>query len=138
VAEKVLEPPIVHIYPPRFPHDPVEIVGNRRGLERLIGVLIDGVTLEKGSSVLYSSDGYASEVRVAHLPGNRRPEEWQRSGSPHWDIDDPLIAQIVDLSSENRRLRKVIAMLRCERKSIVAVDPLGEPGAGDDGSLLPE
>src|SRR3954453_9364236 len=44
------EIPIVHVYAPRFPHEPIDIIGNKPGLERLVNVLIDaiGVTRAKG------------------------------------------------------------------------------------------
>jgi hypothetical protein len=36
-------PPIAHICAPRFPHEPIDIIGNEPGLGRLINVLIDAV-----------------------------------------------------------------------------------------------
>lgn len=136
MPDKVIERPIVQIFSARFPHDPIEIIGNRAGLDRLINTMIDSVTLGRGTGEVYSSDGYDSEILVACLRGNRRAEEWRRAGSPQWDIDDPLIARIVDLTQENQRLRKLISMLRCDRKSIN--DPaLLRTVAEGDASLLP-
>jgi hypothetical protein len=116
------EDPIAHIHAPRFPHEPIEIIGNRPGLERLVCILIDAVGESRATGPVFTSDGFDSEVRAICLEGKRRPEEWRRAGSPHWDIDDPRIARIVDLTEENRRLRQVIADLRRERKSIGKVD----------------
>jgi hypothetical protein len=116
------ESPITHIYAPRFPHEPIEIIGNRPGLERLICILIDAVGERRAKGPVCTSDGCDSEVRAICLDGPRRPEEWRRAGSPRWDVDDPLIAQIVDLTEENSRLRRVIADLRRERKSVTKVD----------------
>jgi hypothetical protein len=112
------ECPIAHIYAPRFPHEPIDIIGNRAGLERLICVLIDAVGESRAKGPVFTSDGHDSEVRVVCLEGERRPEEWRRAGSPRWDVDDPLIARIVDLTEENSRLRRLIAELRRRCKSI--------------------
>jgi hypothetical protein len=128
------EQPIAHIYAPRFPDDPVEIIGNRRGLERLINALIDAVSRGDGQGQVRTSDGFDTSVRVTCLEGKRRPEEWRRSRSHHWDIDDPLVARVLDLSEENRRLRQVISSLRRDRKSIELVDDPGGSGATDGGS----
>ena len=57
----------------------------------------------------------------------------EASGSPHWDVDDPLIARILDLTEENPRLRRVISGLRRECKSIMEVDYLGGTEAMDAG-----
>ena len=73
-------------------------------------------------------------VRITCLEGDRRPEEWRRSGSPHWDIDDPMIARVLDLTEENSRLRHVVASLRRERKSIRGVDYSGGEGPPQGGS----
>jgi hypothetical protein len=116
------EDPIAHIYAPRFPHEPIDIIGNRAGLERLICILIDAVGESRAKGPVYTSDGLDSEVRAVCLEGKRRPEEWRRAGSPHWDIDDPRIARIVELTDENHRLRQLIAQLRRERKSITKAD----------------
>jgi hypothetical protein len=137
MSEMSYEEPRAHIYAPRFPHDAIEIIGNRRGLERMINALIDAITLDRGSGFIQSSDGQTSELRITRLEGNRRPEEWRRSGSPYWDIDDPLVARILDLTEENTRLRKVIATLRCERNTVVNVDYSGESAATGEG-MLPE
>jgi hypothetical protein len=129
--------PIAHIYAPRFPNDPVEIVGNKPGLERLINVLIDAIGTNGAKDTIYTSDGHQSEVRATCLPGKRRPEEWRRSGSPYWDVDDPLIAKIVDLTDENRRLRWVVSALRHLSKSITQVDSRGAAEASSDPSVSP-
>jgi hypothetical protein len=119
--------PIVHIHAPRYPHDAVEIIGSRKGLERIINTLIEAVDQGHGVVTVESADGHASHVCVTRLEGRRRPEEWRRSGSPMWDVDDPFVARIVDLTEENDRLRDVIALLRRERKSLPSVD------VADDG-----
>jgi hypothetical protein len=116
------EPPIAHIHEPRFPHEPIDIIGNGPGLGRLINVLIDAVGEGQARGPIFASDGSCSEVRAICLRGERRPEEWRRAGSPRWDVDDPLIARILDLTEENGRLRLVISGLRRERKSITKVD----------------
>ena len=115
-------PPIAQIYAPRFPSDPIEIIGNEQGLERLINALIDAVTIGNCETEVSSSDGFESEVRAICLKGPRRPEEWSRSGSPYWDLDDPLVARILDLTEENRRLRDLLTALRTERKAIHHVE----------------
>jgi hypothetical protein len=136
MPDKVIDRPIVQIFSSRFPHDPIEIIGNRLGLDRMINTMIDAVTLGRGTGEIYSSDGYDSEILVACLRGKRRAEEWRRAGSPQWDIDDPLIARIVDLTQENERLRKIISMLRCERKPVVDA-ALARTVAEGDATLLP-
>jgi hypothetical protein len=136
MSETSHQEPRAQIYAPRFPHDPIEIIGNRRGLERMINALIDAITLDHGTGFIQSSEGQTSELRVTRLEGNRRPEEWRRSGSPYWDIEDPLVARILDLTEENTRLRKVIMSLRCERKSVVNVDYASKPSSSED--VLPE
>jgi hypothetical protein len=127
------ELPIAHIHAARFPHEPIEIIGNKPGLERLVNVLIDALTTARAKSTVCTSDRRDSEVRVACLQGERRPEEWRRSGSPLWDVDDPRIARILDLSEENDRLRRVISALRHLRKSVTQVDAIGGTEATDDG-----
>ena len=102
------------------------------GLERLINALIDAVSEGGGRGAIVTSDGHDAEVRVTRLEGKRRPEEWRRSGSPHWDVDDPLIAKIVDLTEENRRLRWVVSALRHLSKSITPVDSRGAVLAAPD------
>jgi hypothetical protein len=99
----------------------------------LIHVLIDAVDLGCGVGEMCTSEGEAFAVRVTRLDGDRRPEEWRRSGSPYWDIDDPLIARVLDLTAENRRLRQVVGSLRRERKSIKEVDYSGGDGATGGG-----
>jgi hypothetical protein len=125
--------PIANIFSPRFPHEPIDIIGNKAGLERLINILIDAVGESQAKAPIFTSDGFDSEVRAICLQGERRPEEWRRAGSPHWDVDDPRVARIVDLTQENARLRRVIAQLRRERKSITKVDYLGGTEAMDVG-----
>ncbi len=110
------ELPIVHIYAPRYPEDLVEIIGNNKGLKRLIAVMIAAVNAGRGDSRVCTSDGHESVVSVTCLAGSRRPEEWSRSGSPCWDVYDPLVVRILDLTEENHRLRQAIATLRHERK----------------------
>ena len=100
--------PIAYIHAPRFPHEPIDIIGNQAGLERLIRVLIDAVSEGEAKGTISASDCLDSEVRATCLQGKRRPEEWKRSGSPRWDVDDPLIARIMDLTEENHRLRRVV------------------------------
>jgi hypothetical protein len=122
------EYPITHIYAPRFPHEPLEIIGNKPGLERLINVLIEALAQRRAKGVISTSDRLDSEVRAICLQGRRRPEEWRRAGSPLWDVDDPLIARILELTDENERLRRVITVLRYLRKSIPKID---HPGGSD-------
>jgi hypothetical protein len=133
MLEPTSKQPIAHLHSSRFPHDRIEIIGNRRGLECLINVLIDAVSLGDGRGEIQSCDGYDSEVHVTRLEGKRRPEEWMRSGSHYWDIDDPLVARIWDLTEENRRLRQVVQSLRRDRKSIRLIDDPGGSGATDEG-----
>ncbi|MDR3635291.1 MAG: hypothetical protein P4L84_15915 [Isosphaeraceae bacterium] len=113
--------PIAHLHPPRYPHEAVEIIGNRKGLERLIHTLIEAVDQGYAVGTVESADGYAAHVCVTCLEGRRRPEEWRRSGSPLWDIDDPFVARIMDLTEENDQLRDVIKLIRRERKSRTSV-----------------
>jgi hypothetical protein len=134
MAAKRPELPIAHIYAPRFPHEPIEIIGNKPGLERLVNVLIDALTEQRANARVFTSDRHDSEVRAVCLHGERRREEWSRSGSPRWDVDDPLIARILDLSEANDRLRRVISALRHHRKSVAQVDAPGETEATDDGA----
>ncbi len=126
-------PPVAHIHAPRFPHDPVEIIGNGRGLERLINALIDAVDLGRGVGEVSTSARESFAVRITCLEGDRRPEEWRRSGSSCWDIDDPIIARVLDLTEENARLRHLVASLRRERKSIRNVDYSGGEGPAQGG-----
>jgi hypothetical protein len=132
-------PPIVHIYAPRYPHDAVEIFGNKCGLENVINAIIDAISVGAGEGRICSSDGSHSELRTACLEVRRRPEEWTRSGSPYWDIDDPYVARIVQLTEENGRLRRALAALRLEREPIVNADSLEgtETGTGTDGPFAP-
>ena len=59
------DPAIAHVHAPRFPQDPVEFLGNRRGLERLINALIDAVDLgQRRGRGVYERGGGA---RPAHI-----------------------------------------------------------------------
>ncbi len=91
-------------------------------MERLINTLIDALSFGRAGCEITSSDGYSSEVRAACLEGRRRAEEWTRSGSPYWDIDDPMVARILDLTEENRRLRELVSTLRLQRQPIPQVE----------------
>lgn len=108
--------PIVNIHASRFPHDPIEFIGNRAGLERLINVLIDAVGTTQANALICEHDGIEVEVRATCLEGRRRAEEWKRAGSPRWDVDDPLVARIMELTEENERLRRLVSALRQLRK----------------------
>jgi hypothetical protein len=128
------ETPVAHLYAPRFPHDALEVIANRKGLERLINTLIEAVDQGRSEGHLRSADGYDAPIRVTRIEGRRRAEDWRRAGSPFWDIDDPFVARVVSLTEENDRLRQVIATLRRERKSLLSVD---EPHADDPaGEML--
>ena len=95
------ESPIAHIYAPRFPQEPIDIMGNKLGLEPLINILIDAVGGKPTKGPISTYDGFDSEIRAVCLEGKRRPEEWRRAGSPHWDVEDARIARILDLTEEN-------------------------------------
>jgi hypothetical protein len=123
VSDPRYEPPILHIHGQRFPHDAVEIFGTTSGLERLINALIEGVNQGRGSCEFMVRDGFEAEVRVACLDGPRRSEDWRRSGSPYLDVEDPLVARIIELTEENSRLRQA---LQVDRKAKPA-------GLGADG-----
>ena len=82
----------------------------------MINALIDAVDLGTGEGEVFTAGGDTYAVRVTRLDGNRRPEEWRRSGSPYWDIDDPLIARVLDLTEENSRLRQVVAFATAEKQ----------------------
>ena len=56
--------PLANIYALRFPHEPIEIIGNKPGLERLINVLIDALGDRRAKGVIYTSNGHRSEVRA--------------------------------------------------------------------------
>lgn len=115
------EPPVMHVHGQRFPHDSVEIFGTTPALERLINALIEAVNHGRGRCSFVVSDGYDAEARVACLDGDRRAEEWRRSGSPYLDVDDPLVARIIELTDEVNRLRLTVQMLHSPR-------PAGSPG----------
>ena len=116
MSDTPFEPAILHVHGPRFPHDAVEVFGNTAGLERLINALIDAVHIGRGRCEFMVRDGFESEARVACLEGQRRDEEWKRSGSPYLDVEDPLVARIVELTEEVSRLRQTVRMLRGEPK----------------------
>ena len=106
------DPPILHVHGQRFPSDQVEIFGSTPGLERLISALIDAVNAGHGKCGFVVRDGFEAEVRIACLDGPRREEDWRRSGSPYIDVDDPLVARIMELTEENSRLRQTISLLK--------------------------
>jgi hypothetical protein len=101
----------------------VEIFGSTTGLERLINALIDAVNTGRGRAEFMVRDGNEGEVRVACLDGPRRDEDWRRSGSPYLDVDDPLIARIIELTEEVSRLRRAMALLRGGKPYPVQADP---------------
>ncbi len=109
------EPPVLHIHGQRFPHDPVEIFGTTSGLERLVNALIEAINTGRGHCEFLVSDGYEAALSIACLNGQRRGEEWRRSGSPYLDVDDPLVARIIELTDEVTRLRQTVQMLRAPR-----------------------
>jgi hypothetical protein len=112
VPDPRTQPPILHIHGQRFPRDAVEIFGTTTGLERLINALIDAINSKRGRCEFVVSDGHEAEVRIACLDGARRIEEWRRSGSPYLEIDDPLVARVMELTEENTRLRQTVSLLR--------------------------
>ena len=115
MSDKHHESAILHIHGQRYPHDAVEIFGTSAGLERLVNALIDAVHDGRGRGAFMVSDGCEGEVRVACLDGRRRSEEWRRSGSPYLDVDDPLVARIIELTEDNARLRQTLSALRDNR-----------------------
>jgi hypothetical protein len=131
LAKKSPEQPIVHVHPSRFPNDPIEIIANEVGMERLINTLIDALSFGRAGCEIESSDGFSSEVRAVSLQGHRRAEEWTRAGSPYWDIDDPMVARILDLTEENRRLRDLVSTLRLQRQPIPQVEYRESPEDDD-------
>ena len=128
MSEPSIQPPVLHVHGQRFPHDPIEIFGTTVALERLINALIEGVTTGQGRCEFMVRDGHESQVRVACLNGHRRGEEWRRSGSPYLDVDDPLVARIIELTDEVSRLRQTVQMLRTPR-------PAGPPLRGNDPQM---
>ena len=106
------DPPILHVHGQRFPSDPVEIFGSTTGLERLISALIDAVNVGHGRVGFIVRDGFEAELRASCLDGPRREEDWRRSGSPYIDVEDPLVARIMELTEENARLRQAISLLK--------------------------
>lgn len=117
MSEPRNDPPVLHVYGQRFPHDPVEIFGTRAGLERLINALIEAVNVGRGRCEFGVRDGYEAEARIACLDGRRRDEDWRRSGSPYYDIDDPLVARLIELTDEVSHLRKAVQTLRTPRSA---------------------
>jgi hypothetical protein len=128
VSDRRFEPPVLHIHGQRFPQDAVEIFGSTAGLERLINALIEAVNTRRGRCEFVVRDGFAAEVRVACLDGGRREEEWKRSGSPYLDVDDPLVARIIELTEDNTRLRQTVSTLRAERAVGRRPGPVADPG----------
>lgn len=122
------EPPVLHVHGQRFPHDALEVFGTSIGLERLINALIEGVNTGRGRCAFVTRDGSEAEARVVCLDGPRRDEDWRRSGSPYLDIDDPLVARIIELTEENDRLRETVHALRGGRPA--GRKPQGRGGQG--------
>jgi hypothetical protein len=122
VSDPRHEPPILHVHGQRFPHDVVEVFGTTPGLERLINALIEAVNHGRGRCQFMVRDGFEAEAQVACLNGPRRPEDWRRSGSPYLDVDDPLVARIIDLTEENARLRLALQTLRKARPAGLGAD----------------
>jgi hypothetical protein len=116
------EPAILHVHGQRFPHDAVEVFGNRAGLERLINALIDAVNGTRGRCEFVVRDGFDAEARVACLEGPRREEDWKRSGSPYLDVDDPLVARVIELTEEIARLRNTVILLRGKLRPVLNDD----------------
>ncbi len=123
MSDPRFDPAILHVHGPRFPHDAVEIFGTTRGLERLINALIEAVNQGRGRCEFMVRDGYESEARVACLDGPRRDEDWRRSGSPYLDVDDPLVARIIELTDEVARLRLTVGLLRGEPENAHGAAP---------------
>ncbi len=107
-------PAILHVHGARFPHDAVEVFGTTAGLERLINALIEAVNVGRGRCEFVVRDGFEAEARVACLDGPRREEDWRRSGSPYLDVDDPVVARVIELTEEVNRLRNTVRVLRGE------------------------
>ena len=120
MSESYHQPPVLHVHGQRYPQDPVEIFGTTGGLERLINALIDGVNTGRGQCDFVVRDGFEAEARVACLDGRRRGDDWKRSGSPYLDVDDPLVARIIELTDEVSRLRQTVQTLRSSRAASAA------------------
>jgi hypothetical protein len=132
VSEKRQQPAILHVHSQRFPHDSVEVFGTSSGLERLINALIEAINGGRGRCEFMVRDGFGAHVEVACLDGPRREEDWRRSGSPYLDVDDPVVARIIELTEDNERLRKTVTLLR-GRVSGVKSEGRGSSGtAGAD------
>lgn len=129
MSDQYAGPAILHIHGQRYPEDVVEIFGGTVGLERLINALIDAVNAGRGRCHFVVRDGFEAEVRVACLDGPRRDEDWRRSGSPYLDVDDPLIARIIELTEEVARLRRAVALLKGGQVAPVRTDPVPPDGA---------
>ena len=117
---------VLHVHGQRFPEDALEIFGTTPAIERLINALIDAVNGGRGRCRFVTRDGFPAEARVATLDGRRRDEDWRRSGSPYLDVDDPLVARIIQLTEENARLRQALRDAR-DRPAARASDD--RPGA---------
>lgn len=128
MSDRYVSPAILHVHGQRFPNDPVEIFGSTAGLERLINALIDAVNVGRGRCDFLVRDGFEAEARVACLDGPRRDDDWRRSGSPYLDVDDPLIARIIELTEEVGRLRRAVALLRGGKAARLKADPAAPEG----------
>lgn len=111
VFDQGYEAAVLRVHGQRFPNDPVEVFGTSEALERLVNALIDALESGRGRCGFLASDGHPAEVRVAVLDGTRRPEDWRRSGSPYLDIEDPLVARLIELSDEVQHLRHTLRTL---------------------------
>jgi hypothetical protein len=94
-------------------------------MERLINALIEALNTGRGRSRFLVRDGFDAEVHAVRLDGPRREEEWRRSGSPYLDLEDPLVARIIQLSEEVTRLREII------RTQKLKGGPQADPGLGN-------
>ena len=119
------EPPVLHVHSQRYPHDAVEIFGTTAGLEHLVNAVIEALNVGRGHTEFMVSDGFEGKLRVACLDGKRRGEEWRRSGSPYLDVDDPLVARIIELTEDNARLRPTLNTLRNSRPAELGTESRG-------------
>ena len=106
------EPAILHIHGQRIPQDLIEIYGTSKGIRQLLKALIESMSNRRAKTSIVVGDGYEAEIRVACLNGARRDEEWKRSGSPNLDLDDPLVARIIQLTEEVARLKENVKQLK--------------------------
>lgn len=127
MSDKRDQPAVLHVHGQRYPHDAVEIFGSTTGLERLINALIEAVNGGNGRCDFMVRDGFEGEVKVACLDGPRRDEDWRQSGSPYLNVDDPLVARIIELTEDNARLRQSLSQLR---GLAAAHNPEGRGAAG--------